>query len=79
MPALPDKPAPVDVSDPEEARDEVQKALARLPAGEAGVAASAPLLAAYDPCVPCLIAPETSPDQPAHVAHPAQASEVPHA
>jgi hypothetical protein len=55
------------------------QALARLPAGEAGVAASAPLLAAYDPCVPCLIAPETSPDQPAHVAHPAQASEVPHA
>jgi len=31
MPDLPEKPAPVDVSDPEEARDEVQKALARLP------------------------------------------------
>jgi RNA polymerase sigma-70 factor (ECF subfamily) len=31
MPAVPDRPAPVDAADPEEARDEVQKALARLP------------------------------------------------
>jgi len=31
MSELPEKAAPVDVSDPDEARDEVQKALARLP------------------------------------------------
>lgn len=31
MPDLPEPAAPVDVTDPEEARDEVQKALARLP------------------------------------------------
>jgi RNA polymerase sigma-70 factor (ECF subfamily) len=31
MPELPERPAAVDLADPEEARDEVQKALARLP------------------------------------------------
>lgn len=31
MPDVPEPPAPVDVADPEEARDEVQRALARLP------------------------------------------------
>ena len=31
MPTVPDRPAPVDAGDPEEAREEVQKALARLP------------------------------------------------
>ena len=31
MPTVPDRPAPVDPDDPEEAREEVQKALARLP------------------------------------------------
>ncbi|MBI3855237.1 MAG: RNA polymerase sigma factor [Planctomycetes bacterium] len=31
MPSLPDRAAPVDTADPEEAREEVQKALARLP------------------------------------------------
>jgi len=31
MPELPERPAPLDLADPQEARDEVQKALARLP------------------------------------------------
>lgn len=31
MPEFPERPAPLDLADPDEARDEVQKALARLP------------------------------------------------